>query len=828
MIDFSKLGTGNTVDNLISPREIFTALPNKNTQKFQYPRDVQSQVWNRWYERRNENNLVIKMNTGSGKTVVGLMLLKSCLNEGKGPAVYICPDNYLINQVESTAMELGLEVTKDQNSPRFLSGKSILIINIHKLINGQSVFGVGDEGIKINITSMVIDDAHACLDTVEEKFTLNIPSDHAAYLEIYNIIRSGLENECESKTIEIESGDPNSFLQLPYWVWKNNLKEINKVLHSYKNEDFIKFVWPLLKENLNLCDCVVNSNNIEISAMQIPIHMVPVVSNVERKVFMTASLIDDSILSSHFSIPENEINKPIIPDTAGDVGDRMILFPQVINSDTTDDQIKHLAKHASQNINVVVIVPSAYRANYWRDVANLVLDKYNLNDGVERLKNELVGLTVLVNRYDGVDLPGDACRFLIIDGVPDVRRYIDKVKQSTLTGTSHQSNQLIQRIEQGMGRGVRSNDDYCVVFLMGRSLTSQFYANGAINKLSPGTRQQVDLSEELSNQVKGKNLVELWDVLKLCWLRDQQWVSASKGVLAKLQYDAYLKPEPVAIALRDAYNKAIVSDFISAARILNEKSNSTFINNKREKGYLKQICANYTNNFDQVEAQKIQKSAISDNNRLFKPIAGFNYIRNDSKFEQAVKCLDFFRESDLNKLLIQLYSISEDLVFKKDTADRFEEAFKKVSEYIGFSSQRPENDFKKGPDILWNTGDLKYFVIEAKNGATTDTINKHDCNQLNGSCEWFETKYDKNCAYIPIMIHPSNTFEYACSPNVNIRIMNCENLKSFVDSVIEFMKSIASIGHGVDVAFIRERLNHYNLRHDDIINKYTISYKINK
>ena len=34
-LDFSKIGTGSTVDTVLPPREIFNALPNKET-KFQY------------------------------------------------------------------------------------------------------------------------------------------------------------------------------------------------------------------------------------------------------------------------------------------------------------------------------------------------------------------------------------------------------------------------------------------------------------------------------------------------------------------------------------------------------------------------------------------------------------------------------------------------------------------------------------------------------------------------------------------------------------------------------------------------------------------------
>jgi replicative superfamily II helicase len=95
------------------------ALPNKNA-RYQYPRDVQTEVWNQWFARREEEDIVIRMNTGSGKTVVALLILKSCLNENKGPAVYIAPDPYLAQQVIKEAQQLGIEVTEDYNSLRFV------------------------------------------------------------------------------------------------------------------------------------------------------------------------------------------------------------------------------------------------------------------------------------------------------------------------------------------------------------------------------------------------------------------------------------------------------------------------------------------------------------------------------------------------------------------------------------------------------------------------------------------------------------------------------------------------------------------------------------
>ena len=95
MIDLLSRLSSTSQNKTIEPREIFMSLPKKDKQ-YEYPRDVQSEVWKKWFEKRDHKNTIIKMNTGSGKTIVGLMILQSCLNEGKGPAIYVVPDNYLV------------------------------------------------------------------------------------------------------------------------------------------------------------------------------------------------------------------------------------------------------------------------------------------------------------------------------------------------------------------------------------------------------------------------------------------------------------------------------------------------------------------------------------------------------------------------------------------------------------------------------------------------------------------------------------------------------------------------------------------------------------
>ncbi len=825
ILDFGKLTSGGTADTVLPPREIFAALPYKKEGKFEYPRDVQTQVWDHWFKRRNESDLVVKMNTGSGKTVVGLLILKSCLNEDKGPAVYVAPDKYLVKQILSEANDLGIETTEDVNSPLFISGKAILIVNAYKLVNGKSVFGVGD-GIKIQIGSLLIDDAHACLDTIEDQFMLKISKANKAYSELYNSFRDSLNTQCEAKSSEIELGDPNAYMQVPFWTWQDKVKETGEILIKYRESEGIAFAWPLLKESLKLCRCVISAKEIEISPHCIPIGMIPSIIKASRKIFMTATLADDGILSTHFGITEESISHAVIPDSAGDVGDRIILLPQVINPELSDNHIKSLCKSAAKQFNVVVIVPSGYRAEFWKDEADLIINKKNIYAEIEKLKAGKVGLAVLVNRYDGIDLPKDACRLLVIDGLPDVRHQIDKVNQGILMGSD--PSQIIQRIEQGMGRGIRSSDDYCVVFLMGKNLIGHLYARGAMEKFSPATKAQLNLSDKVSAQIKGKGLKEIKEVMLYCLNRNKDWVATSKGAIASLTYSENSDFDRLAVTIRKSYDFANRKAYPNAVNELSSVVNDT--TDKHLKGYLMQCLAEYINLYDPVEAQKTLMSAASFNTRILKPLDGIAYHKLESlTLEQAKACSEYLKtqHNDPNKIIIEINGLLERLVFKPETANIFEESMMLLARYLGFNSQRPEMSFnKKGPDVLWGVGELNYFVIECKNGAITKTINKHDCNQLNGSVEWFKTEYDQSCKCTPILIHPSPIFEHAASPNQQTRIVDADNLEKLKESVESFIKSICVKNEIHDAEKIRKSLIYHKLCPSDLLQHFTTSYSV--
>jgi hypothetical protein len=821
-LDFSKIGPSGAAATATVPREIFNLL--KKAKRYQYLRDVQGAVLEKWYAQRTQRDNVIKMNTGSGKTIVGLLALKSSLNEGVTPVAYFCPDRYLTTQVSKEAQAIGLEIARDPEDPAFQRGRAILVSSVQTLINGRSRFGVAAEGMKIPVGSILIDDAHACLAATESQFTLTI-KDQEVFRAFLDLFADDLRRQSPAKLLSIEAQDPQENALVPFWAWQAHQKEASRILHAKRDSDELKFPWPLIRDHLHLCRCVIGGGEVEISPRCLPIENIPSFMNARRRIFMTATLTDDSVLVSDFSSSPDDIRRHVTPQTASDIGDRMILLPQELNPTITDEQLRTFLVELSKELNVVVIVPSRYRAEFWNQHADKTVDAETLQEAVEALTRGHVGLVVLINKYDGVDLPDDACRVLVLDGLPRARRRIEKIEHAVLTDSPELIARQAQRIEQGMGRSIRSSDDYSVVFLMGYSLTSMLYAQGAISHFSPATREQIRVSEEVAKQIKGKDFKELREAIDYCLTQDPAWLEPSKGALVKIQYPSQAELNPTMVAQRQAFDAAAVGRYDDACSVIQDAVNKT--TDPLLRGWLKQQLAEFVNFEDRSEAQTILRSALADNRRVLRPIEGIKYSRLQTKdLHQATAIREFLDQQKLagNELLIRVKGLLDELVFREDSAPSFENALKEIAPFIGFVGQRPEMEYGRGPDVLWGVGNLQYFVIECKSGATTELISKDYGNQLNGAMNWFAEEYDRSCTATPILVHPSSKFEYEAAPQANTRIINAEKLQTLREGISNFVKALASASGRTSVEDIARQLRYYELQANLFQNHYTTAF----
>lgn len=846
-INFSKL-TSSTSQASLEPRDIFMALPAKD-KSYGYPRDVQTEVWKQWFDKRDEKNVIIKMNTGSGKTVVGLTILQSCLNEGKGPAIYIVPDNYLVQQVCSEAKKLGIcvaydtfntngeRIDKGEDDYYFKSGKAILVANIHKLVNGKSVFGLRPDG-NIQIGSIIIDDVHACLDTIEQQHTVLIPSKYPLYTKITDLFAKHKEVTDSQYFFDItEKNDPQYSYLVPFWVWQEENGEIYKLITApeYSDEPFALFNLPLIRDNWKTINCVVSARGIELTLKGIPINKISSFEQAQRRIFMSATLADDSVFVSAMGLSNADFSNIITPEKANDIGERLILFPKHLNSRITDEQVKKILVNYSQKFNVVVIVPSFERLSFWENAQPAQIlssrDK-NIESGVARLKGEIiVGLTILVNKYDGIDLPDEACRILVLDGLPMMRSEYDIAIQGMNPNDKRICRKQIQKIEQGMGRGVRSNNDYCVVVFMGNKLADAIVNQHCDQFFSPATYEQLNLSRQLWEQLmetyKKPDVSEIFSLAEYTLERDPEWITASKTILSNVEYAKAANIDSVVVTMRNAFERECLERYDEAFAIIETEKNKTV--DPKARGLLMQYMAEYKNFTNPAKAQEILLSARNLNSMVLKPISGIQFEKLQYPPNgQAAYAIKYMTDNGLNgnNYMLRVCSVLESLMFSDQPASRFEQALKETASIIGICSSRPEEDYGGiAPDNLLALGNLEYAIIECKSRTITEEISKHDCNQLLGSIQWFKNHYiDVNLKYYPIMIHNSSEFGEDASPSDDIRIMTPSLLRNFCISVRRFAESIIHSDVAGKINEVEKLLKHLNLNGRQIIETYTQSF----
>ncbi len=113
----------------INPIEIYASLDRKASKG--ELRNVQKIILEKWFtERKDDKDLIIKLSTGRGKTLIGLLILQSKINSGEGPCLYLCPNNYLVQQTCIEAKNFGIDYcTADNDLPyEFENGEKFLLL----------------------------------------------------------------------------------------------------------------------------------------------------------------------------------------------------------------------------------------------------------------------------------------------------------------------------------------------------------------------------------------------------------------------------------------------------------------------------------------------------------------------------------------------------------------------------------------------------------------------------------------------------------------------------------------------------------------------------
>jgi replicative superfamily II helicase len=695
--------------------------------------------------------------------MVGLLMAQSTLNETGEPVLYLAPTVQLVKQTLDKAKSLGLvavpyEKGQDLNED-FVNGNAIMVATYNALFNGRSKFRIRGAGHPQGVSAIILDDAHVAFSVVRDSFTLEVTSSEsrARYNELASLFRKAFKEADRLGTFDdVVSGTEFAVLEVPYWAWHEQLDAVREQLKS--DADDYPFQWPLLRDQLHLCHALLSRDAFTITPIVPLVNLFPTFSDTPRRIYMSATIADDSDIIRTFDADPQSANDALTSRSLAGVSERMLLIPDLMpfRFDTLD-AIKKLVKWtADQDMGAIILAPSDKAAERWDEIGVVAQGSRQVEPIVEQLQAGTTrGPVVFANRYDGMDLPGDSCRLLVLSGLPAGTSNYELFRAAALYGGTAIIRMLAQRIEQGIGRGARGSGDHCVVILAGADLAGWIAKDANFQLLTNATRAQLEMGVEISKEVN--DLRELANTIKRSFTRDTDWTEyhaetlaelVDVGVLSDRRFD-HVSAERKAINLwQDGYHDKAI------ARI--DKALSAAEMDRQTRGWMEQLAARIADHWGNRErAESLQQDAYGHNRNLLRPKIRPPYRPLPIPDEQSIAIVRQLKEYRIRRGFLRRFEDTVAYLHSSASANQFEEALADLGTLVGFATER-HDDNGEGPDVLWLLPKKRALVIEAKSRKKAkNALTKDEHGQLLVAAEWFAKNYPEyQCKRVSV--HPLN------------------------------------------------------------------------
>jgi Rad3-related DNA helicase len=452
-----------------SPDRLFRDLPRRKHASLY---DHQGQILRTYVSKAlKASDVALQLPTGSGKTLVGLLLGEWRRRKFRERVVYLCPTRQLVNQVaEEASTKYGLSVEAftgrvknyaPEAKAAYVGGERVAVTTYNSLFNTNPFF----EDPEV----IIVDDAHASESYIASQWTVRISRFLDDDETLFNAAAGVLKAVLSDSNYTRLTGDWQSIDDVT-WVDKvptHKLAEIAGELRAAVSENIgdgeQRFAWRMLADHLQACQLYVSSSEVMIRPLIPPTWAHGPFAGATQRIFMSATLGAGGDLERLTGRPK--ITRLSIPegwDRQG-IGRRFFIFPEKSLKEADILKLRRsLMKEAGRSL---VLTPSNESAEEIRkDVESSlqypVFSAANLETSKADFTNTEPAVAVVANRYDGIDLPDDDCRLLFVEGLPRATNLQERFLMNRM-GAHLLFNERVQtRVLQAVGRCTRGLNDY--------------------------------------------------------------------------------------------------------------------------------------------------------------------------------------------------------------------------------------------------------------------------------------------------------------------------------------------------------------------------------
>lgn len=754
---------------------------------------AQGDALRKWHDNRAMSDVGIVLNTGAGKTLVGLLVAQSLVNETRTKVLYACSSIQLVEQTAEKAKGYGLDVTTyfrgRFSDDLFVRGEAPCVTTYQAMFNGRSIF------FKEQLSAIVFDDAHAAEHLLRDHFSLRInrstlPGVYTELVALFSAYHQKVGKAGSYAELE-DSMCRRLFLVPPFEVHaqQGELLRILRAAALHEGHD-TTFAWEYIQDHVDLCCVLVTGSEITITPPFVPVLTLPYFGKGTRRVYLSATLsAPDAFARTFGKIPD----VVVAPSTTAGECERLILIPSRLEVNNEDTEI---AKELVKARKTLILVPTYARANKWQGLADPP-PKERVSEFVRGFKADSgAPKLLLAARYDGVDFPGDTCRVMVIDdlsmGVGPLERYMwEYLNLSNTLRTA-----IASRIVQSFGRISRGMSDHGVVILTGERLVDWVLVPRNRAALPPFLQKQIVLGYEVSAQAVEIN--DLNAAAEQCLARDEGWIAAYNEFMKSAEPESSeVDTELLTRLARSEAEYAMLMwrrDYHSAAKTFSATLEEAFsLSASTGAWHCLWLGKALELHGDAGSAQEMYSRAHS--NQLNIPA----YPReSDQKGSEAIPSQIVEVDSQLKIMadgtVVLPKGIDSDLAHLdgSGSAAQTEESLRALGKYLGLKASRPDHEFGTGPDVLWVIDGFPALCFEVKTDKKPATrYRKEDVGQLSDHVQWVKDQI--GCKeIIPIFVGPIIGVTDNANPPVDYQVVALEQLHYLAQRLKAALKDAAA------------------------------------
>ncbi|MHA1409497.1 MAG: DEAD/DEAH box helicase [Candidatus Odinarchaeia archaeon] len=713
----------------------------------------------------NSKDVGIELPTGSGKTLVGLLIgewRKINLNQR---ILYLCPTKQLAYQVNKQSKDYGIDTRLFVGSKKFFDTKELIQYRQSNVIGISTYSGLFNYKPEFqNPQTIICDDAHGAETYIGDLWSLNINKNE--HTELFNTLFSIYEADLPKYFVDMMKSErreirTHGIEKIPYKPFYSKIESLKDAVDYYTNnfETDLWYSWDIIKEGLHSCHMYVSFDNILIRPYIPPTLNHTPFANAEQRIYMSATLGRGGELERITGIREiKRIEKPETFKKRG-YGKRLYIFPDYLFE--TNELNKWMFSRIKNEPRTLVICPNKYLLKNFENNLNVYLpliDIYDAKDIEESLdpfiKSTNNCILLLSNRYDGLDIPGDKCQNTIIYGIPTGTNLQEQFLEERLGLEVLLTERIKTRIEQASGRCTRKDNDRSVIIMADRRLLD-FCAKLEIRNLfHPQIKGEIGLFFEANPTTK-----EILDTIIKSFIENNEYWASAEEIIAELRDEGVESESEIVSKLSEVVKEEVdfCYDFWNG-NFENAIRRGNFIVDKLSGQKLAQyralwcyfvsnpalILSKTIKDYEPIVLDYLERSKAACSTVSWFPHAVRAMLPETVTFETEEDEITALAVEGIINELSRLGSVGERFHKQLDEIEsnlnetehtKFDNALVKLGTLLGFSAFKPAG--KAVPDAAWHLENHMGIVFEAKAGENPeDGISVDNCTQTLRHKDW--------------------------------------------------------------------------------------------